>query len=102
MLWDRIRGRHFTQATERAGVSSTLAEEVLQEVLEQAPRAKEVLEKSLPEDFPEFLHGTIWKDLASRLGNMWPLLPFFYTFPLPTPSPRDRLPRWTSQATNIS
>jgi serine/threonine protein kinase HipA of HipAB toxin-antitoxin module len=69
---DRIRGRHFTQTTERAGVSSTLAEEVLQEVLEQAPRAKELLEKGLPADFPELLHRTIWEGVASRLGNLRP------------------------------
>lgn len=67
---DRIHGRHFIQTTERAGVSPTLAEEVLQEVLEQAPRAKEMLEKCLPADFPEFLHRTIWEGVASRLANL--------------------------------
>jgi serine/threonine-protein kinase HipA len=67
---DRIRGRHFIQTAERAGVSATLAKDALQEVVDQASRAKEDLEKNLPPDFPEFLHRTIWEGVAARLGNM--------------------------------
>lgn len=67
---DRIRGRHFIQTAERAGLSATLAKDALQEVVDQASRAKEDLEKNLPPDFPEFLHRTIWDGVAARLGNM--------------------------------
>ena len=67
---DRICGRHFIQTAERAGVSATLAKEALQEVIDQALPAKEALEKTLPPDFPEFLHRTIWDGIAARLGNM--------------------------------
>ena len=67
---DRICGRHFIQTAEQAGVSATLAKEALQEVIDQALPAKEALEKTLPPDFPEFLHRTIWDGIAARLGNM--------------------------------
>jgi serine/threonine-protein kinase HipA len=67
---DRICGGHFIQTAKRAGVSATLAKEALQEVIDQALPAKEVLEKTLPPDFPEFLHRTIWDGISARLGNM--------------------------------
>ena len=67
---DRICGRHFIQTAERAGVSATLANEALQEVIDESSHAKERLEKNLPPDFPEFLHRTIWDGVAARLANM--------------------------------
>jgi serine/threonine-protein kinase HipA len=67
---DRIRGRHFMQTAERAGLPSYLAKEALEEVLSRASAAKEELEKKLPRKFPEFLHCTIWDGIRGRLENM--------------------------------
>jgi serine/threonine-protein kinase HipA len=67
---DRIRGRHFMQTAERAGLPGYLAKEALEEVLGRALAAKEELEKKLPRKFPEFFHCTIWDGIRGRLENM--------------------------------
>jgi len=67
---DRIRGRHFKQTAERAGMPGALAAELLEQVIVRAVAAKEELEQNLPLDFPEFLHRTIWDGIANRLENM--------------------------------
>lgn len=67
---DRICGRHIAQTVERAGLPSALAKEVMEEVAAQAVAAKQELEQTLPPDFPEFLHRTIWEGIAARLGNL--------------------------------
>jgi serine/threonine-protein kinase HipA len=67
---DRICGRHIAQTVERAGLPCGLAKEVMEEVAAQVIAAKQDLEQSLPPDFPEFLHHTIWDGIATRLGNL--------------------------------
>jgi len=66
---DRICGRHFAQTIDRVGLPRGLAKEVMEEVAMQAFAAKQELEQSLPSDFPEFLHRTIWDGIAARIGN---------------------------------
>ena len=67
---DRICGRHFAQTVDRVGLASGLAKEVMEEVATQAVAAKQELEESLPLDFPEFIHRTIWDGIAARLGSL--------------------------------
>ena len=67
---DRICGRHFAQTVDRVGLPRGLAKEVMEEVATQAVAAKQELEESLPLDFPEFIHRTIWDGIAARLGSL--------------------------------
>jgi len=67
---DRICGRHFAQTVDRVGLPRGLAKEVMEEVATQAVAAKQELEESLPLDFPEFIHRTIWDGIAARLGGL--------------------------------
>jgi len=67
---DRICGRHFAQTVDRVGLPRGLAKEVMGEVATQAVAAKQELEESLPLDFPEFIHRTIWDGIAARLGSL--------------------------------
>lgn len=66
---DRICGRHFAQTVDRVGLPRGLAKEVMEEVAMRAVAAKHELEESLPSDFPEFIHRTIWDGIAARIGN---------------------------------
>jgi len=67
---DRICGRHFAQTVDRVGLASGLAKEVMEEVATRAVAAKQELEESLPLDFPELIHRTIWDGIAARIGNL--------------------------------
>jgi len=67
---DRICGRHFAQTVDRVGLASGLAKEVMEEVATRAVAAKQELEESLPLDFPELIHRTIWDGIAARLGSL--------------------------------
>jgi serine/threonine-protein kinase HipA len=67
---DRICGRHFAQTVDRVGLPRGLAKEVMEEVATQAVAAKQELEESMPLDFPEFIHRTIWDGIAARLGSL--------------------------------
>ena len=67
---DRICGRHFAQTVDRVGLPRGLAKEVMEEVAMRAVAAKQELEESLPLDFPEFIHRTIWDGIDARLGSL--------------------------------
>ena len=67
---DRICGRHFAQTVDRVGLPRGLAKEVMEEVAMRAVAAKQELEESLPSDFPEFIHRTIWDGIAARIGSL--------------------------------
>ncbi len=67
---DRICGRHFAQTVDRVGLPRGLAKEVMEEVAMRAVAAKHELEESLPSDFPEFIHRTIWDGIDARLGSL--------------------------------
>ena len=64
---DEIRGRHFVQTTERAGLPGTLAKEVLEEVGQAADSALTNIEKHLPKKFPEHIHSAVKDGLARRI-----------------------------------
>ena len=67
---DEIKGRHFVQTTERAGLPGSLAREVLEEVAHAANAAIPSVEKQLPRDFPEYIHDSVKAGLAKRLKSI--------------------------------
>lgn len=64
---DEIKGRHFVQTTERAGLPGSLAKEVLEEVAHAADVAIPSVEKQLPRNFPEYIHDSVKAGLAKRI-----------------------------------
>lgn len=64
---DEIKGRHFVQTTERAGLPGSLAKEVLEEVAKAADAAITSVETQLPRDFPEYIHSAVKAGLADRI-----------------------------------
>jgi serine/threonine-protein kinase HipA len=67
---DHIKGRHFIQTAERAGLPGTLASEVLEEVAKTADAAMKTIEMQLPSGFPEEIHSSVKKALSSRLRKI--------------------------------
>lgn len=67
---DEIRGRHFIQTAERAGLPRALASEVLVEVAEAAEKAIKSVENQLPGDFPEDIHRSVKTGLSLRLTSI--------------------------------
>jgi serine/threonine-protein kinase HipA len=64
---DEIKGRHFVQTTERAGLPGSLAKEVLEEVARAAGAAILTVEHQLPRAFPEYIHDSVKAGLAKRI-----------------------------------
>jgi serine/threonine-protein kinase HipA len=64
---EEIKGRHFIQTTERAGLPGSLAKEVLEEVAKVADAAITNVEAQLPRDFPEYIHNAVKAGLAERI-----------------------------------
>ncbi len=64
---DEIKGRHFVQTTEQAGLPGSLAKEVLEEVAQAAVTAIATVESQLPQDFPEYIHNSVKAGLAKRI-----------------------------------
>ena len=67
---EEIKGRHFVQTTERAGLPGSLAKEVLEEVAQAADAAITSVEKKLPRNFPEYIHDSVKAGLAKRLNSI--------------------------------
>lgn len=67
---DEIKGRHFVQTTERAGLPGSLATEVLEEVAQAADTAILAVEKQLPRNFPQYLHDSVKAGFAKRLNSI--------------------------------
>lgn len=67
---DEIKGRHFIQTAERAGLPGLLATEVLAEVVRTAETAINTVEKQLPRGFPEDIHSSVKSSLAERLKRI--------------------------------
>jgi serine/threonine-protein kinase HipA len=65
-----IRGRHFIQSAERAGLPGLLASEVLAEVSQAAKAALDTVEKQLPRGFPRAIHRSVKAGLTARLKNI--------------------------------
>jgi serine/threonine-protein kinase HipA len=64
---DEIKGRHFVQTTERAGLPGSLAKDVLEEVAKAADAAITSVETQLPRDFPDYIHSAVKAGLADRI-----------------------------------
>lgn len=64
---DEIKGRHFIQTTERAGLPGALARDVLEEVAKAADAAITSVEAQLPRNFPEYIHNGVKAGLANRI-----------------------------------
>jgi len=67
---DEIKGRHFIQTAERAGLPAALAREVLTEVAQRAESAMNSIEKQLPRGFPEEIHRSVKAGLTLRLKSI--------------------------------
>ena len=67
---EEIRGRHFMQTAERAGLPGVLADGVLHEVAQAAEGAIQKVEAELPAGFPMEIHKSVAKALKSRLKNL--------------------------------
>jgi serine/threonine-protein kinase HipA len=67
---DEIKGRHFIQTAERAGLPASLAKEVLAEVAQDADAGITTLEKQLPHGFPEYIHEAVKAGLTKRLKSL--------------------------------
>lgn len=77
---DEIKGRHFVQTTEQAGLPGSLAREVLEEVAQAADAAIPAVEKQLPRNFPECIHDSVKAGLIKRVNFILPntVCRFFY------------------------
>jgi len=67
---EEIRGRHFIQTTERAGLPGSLATGALEEVAAAAEGAIQKVENELPAGFPVGIHNSVKKALKSRLKDL--------------------------------
>jgi len=67
---EEIRGRHFIQTAENAGLPGLLASGALEEVAASAESAIKKVEKELPADFPDEIHNSVKRALKSRLQNL--------------------------------
>ena len=65
-----IKGRHFIQSTERAGLPGGIAKEVLAEVAASVEAALDGLERELPTGFPQSIHDSVQAGIISRLENL--------------------------------
>jgi len=66
---DEIKGRHFIQTVERAGLPGSLALSALDEVAKAAEGAMKKIEREFPSGFPEKIHTSVKAALASRLQS---------------------------------
>jgi serine/threonine-protein kinase HipA len=65
-----IRGHHFIQTAERAGLPGSLAASALEEVAAAAEGAIQKVKKELPAGFPDEIHNSVKKALGSRLQKI--------------------------------
>jgi serine/threonine-protein kinase HipA len=63
-----ILPRHFIQSAAQAGMPRTRVEEVMDELLNQAPAAVESASEQLPRNFPEHIRKSIIDGLGTRLS----------------------------------
>jgi serine/threonine-protein kinase HipA len=66
---DEIRGRHFIQSAERAGLPGSIARDALEELGGSTDTALATVEKQLPPRFPMEIHVSVREALVSRLRN---------------------------------
>ncbi len=64
---DYVKGRHFIQTTERAGLSKTIAVESLNEIRESAQNALATIERQISSEVLGSIHESVIKALQDRL-----------------------------------
>lgn len=67
---DEIKGRHFIQTAERAGLPGSLAIGALEEVARAAESAMQKVERELPSNFPGTIHTSVKTAVTSRLQRI--------------------------------
>jgi serine/threonine-protein kinase HipA len=67
---DKIHVRHFVQTGAEAGLPKALIPSAIEEIAESASDAIAWIEKSLPKDFPAFIHESITAAVTGRLRGM--------------------------------
>ncbi|MEI5681625.1 MULTISPECIES: type II toxin-antitoxin system HipA family toxin [unclassified Mesorhizobium] len=67
---DQIHVRHFVQTGAEAGLPKALVPNAIEEIAASASDAIARIEKSLPKDFPAFIHGSITAAVTGRLRGM--------------------------------
>jgi len=65
-----IKGTHFIQTAERAGLPGSIASDALVEIAQAAGTAMKTIEKQLPSGFPEEIHASVNKALAAAFKNL--------------------------------
>lgn len=67
---DKIHVRHFVQTGAEAGLPKALVPNAIEEIAASASDAIAWIEKSLPKDFPAFIHESITAAVTVRLRGM--------------------------------
>jgi serine/threonine-protein kinase HipA len=67
---DKIHVRHFVQTGAEAGLPKALVPNAIEEIAASASDAIAWIEKSLPKDFPAFIHESITAAVTGRLRGM--------------------------------
>jgi serine/threonine-protein kinase HipA len=67
---DTIMPRHFIQTGEAAGIPAGLTQDIMAELLVQAPIAMELTWRELPPAFPEEIFNAIRHGMLHRLGKI--------------------------------
>lgn len=62
-----IKGRHFVQSAEQAGIAPKIAHDALHEIGAGVSTALESMDRNLPPGFPEEIHASVRAALLSRL-----------------------------------
>jgi serine/threonine-protein kinase HipA len=67
---DEIKGRHFLQTAEQAGLPASFARDALAEVVQTVEPAFGKIEMQLPQGFPENIHHSVKTALIRRLKEI--------------------------------
>ncbi|WP_265520039.1 type II toxin-antitoxin system HipA family toxin [Nitratireductor luteus] len=67
---NQIHPRHFIQTGAEAGLPKSLVLDAIEEIAAKASGAVAWIEKSLPKDFPAFIHESVTVAVADRLRSM--------------------------------
>lgn len=67
---DEVHGRHFLQSGAQAGLPKALMRAAIEEVADTAEAALEQVAKSLPADFPAFIHDAVQSAVLRRKRSL--------------------------------
>lgn len=63
-----IQHRHFLQCGDKAGLPKALVTDAIGDIVAHADAAFEIVESTLPGDFPAEIHGSVKDAVDARLG----------------------------------